>query len=174
MKNNSKFKILNQILFITALGLASVATTFFFSWPLKAQTVAEVESRPAITTENDRLLLNSLIKSSLVALNQANLTNNYSVLRELSSPAFQDNNTNEDLRSIFAGIREANLDFAAIVEYEAVFETEPTLDSQSNLYVKGYFPTSPRIEFEFLYQLIDSKFLIDVFSVSITPNNENP
>ncbi len=174
MKNSFRRNFLSQTLPIVALGAMSLSIFCLSVSPLRAQPIPEQEFRPAITTENDKTFLRSLITSSLIALNQANSTNNYSVLRELSSPTFQANNSNEDLQEIFAEIRNSNLDFSAIVNYEPVFEAEPVLDSQNNLLVKGYFPAALKIEFDFVYQLIDGNFVIDVFSVSIAPNSEAP
>lgn len=138
----------------------------------QAQPMTELRTRPAITTENDRILVYSLVKSTLLSLNQANQTNNYSVLRALGSPEFQMNNTDDGLAEIFRGIKDSNLDFAAIVEFQPVFTVEPSLDSQNSLRVKGYFPTTPNIEFDLLYQLVNGRFLVDVLTVGIAPTNQ--
>lgn len=169
MVKTSNIFSLNKALVVLALGFSSFVMPLAFLKPLYAQSVAESQIRPAITTDNDRILVHSLIKSSILSLNQANQTGNYSVLRELGSPEFQANNTNEDLALIFKEIRETGLDFAAIVEYNPIFDIEPTLDDQNNLRVMGYFSTFPKIEFDLGYQLVNGRFVVDVFTVGIVP-----
>lgn len=77
-------------LIFRVMGLASVG--LFNLMPLApayAQTETQTNLRPAVQTEGDRLLLLSLLESTLIAVNNANLTGNYSVLKELASPTFQ-------------------------------------------------------------------------------------
>ena len=45
----------------------------------------------------------TLIRSSLLALHHANVTGNYTVLRDLSAPSFRSRNTAADLSGSFAG-----------------------------------------------------------------------
>jgi hypothetical protein len=51
-----------------------------------------------------------LIRSTLLALNDANRSGNYSVLRDLAAPDFQAHNTSADLAQIFADLRRRNFD----------------------------------------------------------------
>lgn len=155
---------------VLALGFASiVAPPAFLKQAVHAQPISESQMRPAITTDNDRILVHSLIKSSLLSLNQANQTGNYSVLRALGSPGFQTNNSEDGLAQIFQEIKNVNLDFSAIAEFQPVFDAEPSLDDQNTLRATGYFPTTPRIEFDLAYQLINGQFVIDVLTVGIMP-----
>lgn len=56
-----------------------------------------------------------MIKNILVALNHANLTGNYTVLRDLGSPRFRANNDAARLAAVFAPMREKGLDLAPVV-----------------------------------------------------------
>ncbi|AFY39282.1 hypothetical protein Lepto7376_3041 [[Leptolyngbya] sp. PCC 7376] len=150
-------------------GFLLLSSPFLNSSLVLAQSEEIPALRAAITNEADRIFVNTLVKSTLVALNQANLTENYSVLQALSSNAFKANNSEEELAEIFKAIREYGLDFAAIVEYPAVFTVEPTLDTQNNLRVVGYFETSPLVEFDLVFNLVDGRFLIDGLTVAIRP-----
>lgn len=173
MKNN-QYPIKRKLTTALALGLGLTLHSFIVSKSIvMAQQTQAAEIQPqlrlAITNENDRIFINTLIKSSLISLNQANQTNNYSVVRALGSPGFQNNNSEQDLSSIFTGIREAGLDFSAISEYEPVFTSDPVLDESNNLLVQGRFPTNPNIEFSLLYQLVNGQFRIDTITVGIQP-----
>lgn len=53
-----------------------------------------------------------LLRSTLTALDQANRTGNYSVLRALGTPAFQARNSAADLAVIFSGLRRNKIDLS--------------------------------------------------------------
>jgi hypothetical protein len=53
-----------------------------------------------------------LIRSTLLAVNQANLTGNYSVLRDLGTPDFQQTNSAARLSEIFRDLRTRNIDIS--------------------------------------------------------------
>ncbi len=151
-------------------GLVLFSAPYLAPTAAIAQTEAEETSlRPAITNENDLTFVNTLVKSTLIALNQANLTADYSVLRSLGSVGFQENNTEADLFLAFQPIREFGVDFGGIVEFAPIFSVQPTLDAQNNLRVVGYFETSPIIEFDVRYQLVNGSFVNDGLTVGIRP-----
>ncbi|NJN72017.1 MAG: hypothetical protein HC799_03975 [Limnothrix sp. RL_2_0] len=165
----NKYLVKQRLLAIMSLGLFSVAVPASVVLAQTQSGESQSQLRLAITNENDRIFVNTLIKSSLISLNQANQTNNYSVVRALGSPGFQNNNSEQDLRDIFTGIREAGLDFSAISEYEPLFSSDPVLDESNSLLVQGHFPTNPNIEFNLLYQLVNGQFRVDTFTVGIQP-----
>ena len=51
-----------------------------------------------------------LVRSTLLTLNDANLSGNYSVLRDLAAPDFQARNTAADLAQTFSDLRRRNFD----------------------------------------------------------------
>ena len=51
-----------------------------------------------------------LIRSTLLTLNDANRSGNYTVLRDLAAPDFQARNTAADLAQIFTDLRRRNFD----------------------------------------------------------------
>ena len=75
--------------------------------------------KPANIDRNGVLIL---IRSTLLALDQANKTGNYTVLRDLGAPAFQ-TNTAARLGEIFAKQRSDNLDLSGVAAIESA--TEP-------------------------------------------------
>jgi hypothetical protein len=60
----------------------------------------------------DELTRAKLIWTTMVAIEQANESGNYSVLRDIASPSFQVANDPSRLTQIFAGIRSANIDLS--------------------------------------------------------------
>jgi hypothetical protein len=61
--------------------------------------------QPAKPSVPDDLKLIILIRTSLIALNRANLTGNYSVLRDMAAPGFQQANNAAQLAQIFSDLR---------------------------------------------------------------------
>jgi len=55
-----------------------------------------------------------LIRSTLLTLNDANRTGNYTVLRDLAAPDFQARNTAADLAVTFTDLRRRNFDLFAV------------------------------------------------------------
>jgi hypothetical protein len=66
---------------------------------------AKTTPQPAKPSVPDDLKLIILIRTSLIALNHANLTDNYSVLRDMAAPGFQQANNAAQLAQIFSDLR---------------------------------------------------------------------
>jgi hypothetical protein len=66
---------------------------------------AKTTPQPAKPSVPDDLKLIILIRTSLIALNPANLTGNYSVLRDMAAPGFQQANNAAQLAQIFSDLR---------------------------------------------------------------------
>lgn len=148
--------------------IASGSMAFFcLSSVAIAQPASTVRERPAIANENDQRLINVLVKTALIAVNQGNLTGNYTVLRDLGNPAFQQKNTSADLAILFTEFRNKNTDFSGIVEYTPIFTQVPVINEQNVLRTTGYFPTTPNIQFDIIYQFVGDRYQIDSISVGI-------
>jgi hypothetical protein len=83
-----------------------------------------------------------LIRASLVALSQANLTNNYSVLNQLGSPTFKQANTPARLQQIFEPFRRNNIDMNPVVFVTPQLTAQPSM-KDGRLRLVGNFPTAP-------------------------------
>jgi hypothetical protein len=94
-----------------------------------------------------------LIHTSLIALNQANLTGNYSVLRDLAAPGFQQANSPAKLAEIFSQLRRQGLDLSPTVLFTPKLVRHPAVDERGLLTLSGFFDTQPqRVEFDLLFQ----------------------
>lgn len=118
----------------------------------------------------DPYKLNIMIRSSIIALNQANRTGNYSVLLDLGSPAFRASNNSARLAQIFARLRQRNLDLSPILFFTPKLFQQPQLLPNGILNLKGYFPTSPeRVNFNLYFQRVGRDWLLYGIGVSTTP-----
>lgn len=120
----------------------------------------------AATKLPNPVTMNLLIRSTLIALNNANKSGNYSVLRDLGAPAFQQLNTAASLAEQFQRLRKTNVDFAPIFYFHPNLSSNPAIESNRFLRLKGYMPTKPsRINFDLLFQRTKSDWLLVAIKV---------
>jgi hypothetical protein len=110
-----------------------------------------------------------LIRMMLVALNHANLTGNYSVLRDLGSPGFREANNPARLAEIFANMRLRNLDLGPIVVVEPLLTRKPSIDENGMLRLTGLFPTRPeQVNFDLAFQFVAGQWRLFGIAVNTT------
>ena len=101
----------------------------------------------------------ALIRSTVMAVNQANLTGNYSVLRELGAPGFQHAQTQESLSRSFEGFRKSQIDTGITAAVIPQLTAAPLFDGTAGtMRMTGYYPTRPQVNFDFAYQLIGGRW----------------
>lgn len=94
-----------------------------------------------------------MIRTTIIALNQANATGNYSVLRDLAAPGFQEANNPARLAEIFAQVRGRNLDLSPILFFEPKLVRPPAIQANGHLRLSGYFETLPeRVSFDLAFE----------------------
>lgn len=95
------------------------------------------------------LVLESLVKTSLLTLNDANVTGIYTVLHAKLSKPFRDQFPPERLKETFREFRDKQIDYESIAPLKPVYVPPPAIDGDGRLVVKGYFPTEPlRLQFD--------------------------
>jgi len=116
----------------------------------------------------DPYQLSLMIYGSLTALDQANATGNYTVLRALAAPSFQAINSPEALAGVFGKYRRAHVSLAPVVLFQPTLTQEPQIGADGFLRLKGYFPTRPlRIGFELAFQNLAGAWRL--IALSVTP-----
>ena len=128
--------------------------------------------RPAAPAAQQKLMPVSieqaiyLIRSTLLTLNDANRSGNYTVLRDLAAPGFQTSNTAADLGLIFSDLRRRNFDLHAAALLAPQLTAVPALDQKGMLRLTGYFPTQPlQINFDLLFQAVNNQWRL--FGISV-------
>jgi hypothetical protein len=117
----------------------------------------------------DRTTGLKLLWSMMAAVDHANRTGNYSVLRDLGSAAFQARNNPANLAAIFAGLRERNVDLADTLVVTPVWEIAPTLVQPRVLRMRGSFPLRPdAIAFDLLFTW-DGGWRLEAIAVQAQP-----
>lgn len=96
-----------------------------------------------------------LIRTTMIALHQANLTGNYTVLRDLGAEILRASNSAADLAARFAPFRESRFNLAPSVLFDADLDEKPSLSTNGELRLIGHFPTKPQeviFDFTYLYE----------------------
>jgi hypothetical protein len=100
-----------------------------------------------------------LIRSTLLTLNDANRSGNYSVLRDLAAPDFQARNSAADLADSFADLRRRKFDLFAAALIAPQLTAAPALDGKGMLRLTGHFPTRPQqIDFDLLFKNVGGQW----------------
>ena len=114
------------------------------------------------------LELAKLIWSTMAAIDHANTAGNYSVLRDLSSPAFQVANNSAQLSQTFASLRDSNIDLSNTLLLAPSYTITPTIVRSDILHVKGVFGLRPTaVGFDLYYQWVQGRWRL--YGVSIAP-----
>jgi hypothetical protein len=162
--NDLKLSGLLMIVFLSAGGIAQAET----------QPQAAVASQPSLQRKPDNVTLAILIKSAIIAVQQANFTGNYSVLRDLGTPEFHDHFDQARLTSIFASFRARAINLGPSVMLSPILTRPAELTANGQLRVVGIFPTQPlQIQFALLFKQVEGVWLIDGVAVdAIAPNEQ--
>lgn len=132
----------------------------------KAGRTTKPESAP--TPANiDRNGVLILVRSTLLALDHANRTGNYTVLRDLGARGFQAN-TASRLAEIFAGQRADGLDLGGVAVLEPQLTLLPQIEPNGMLHMAGFFPSVPsQVSFEMLFQAEGGEWKLFGISASV-------
>jgi hypothetical protein len=137
----------------------------------QAPSVPPVAAVPAAPTGQpgvpDSTMLHKLVWAAMAAVDQANQTGNYSVLRDLGAPGFQAGTSAATLAQTFTSIRNQNIDLSYALVVTPVFQFPPAIQN-GLLRIRGVFPLRPTpIGFDLLYQNVGGQWRI--FGIAVIP-----
>lgn len=133
-------------------------------WAVQAQP-AQPAAKPANIDRNGVLML---VRSTLLALDHANKTGNYTVLRDLGAPGFQAANTAARLAEIFASQRNDKLDLAGVAVIDPQLSLLPQIEPTGMMRMAGFFPSVPsQVNFELLYEPVNGQWRLFGLSVNV-------
>jgi hypothetical protein len=122
--------------------------------------LAQAQSRPAQTPQAQQQSLQVpsaealliLIRTTLLAFDQANKTNIYHVLHGLGSDRFRAANSPERLAQVFAPFRANNIDLTPVAIMAPQLSRAPAIE-QGRLHLVGFIPTQPlRVNFDMWFE----------------------
>lgn len=140
--------------------------------PAAVSAPAMASGQPGVP---DSTMLYKLIWSAMAAVDQANQTGNYSVLRDLGAPGFQTGNSDATLAQIFTSIRNQNIDLGYTLVVTPVFQFPPAI-LNGLLRIRGVFPLRPTpIGFDLLYQNVGGQWRIyGIAVIPLIPQTKQP
>jgi hypothetical protein len=156
-------------LILRSLMLAALAATIASG--VRAQQ-SKTEPKPTAShaptpAQIDRNGVLILIRSTLLALDHANKTGNYTVLRDLGAPAFQTNSAAR-LAEIFASQRKDNIDLSGVAVLEPQLSLLPQIEGNGLMHMAGFFPSVPtQVNFEMAFAPVDRQWRLFGVSVSL-------
>jgi hypothetical protein len=132
--------------------------------PLSHVTQSQAAPKPANIDRNGVLML---VRSALLALDQANKTGNYTVLRDLGAPGFQVN-TAARLAEIFASQRRDNIDLSGIAAIDPQLSLLPEIEADGMMRMGGFFPSVPtQVNFELVFAPVNNQWRLFGLSVNL-------
>jgi hypothetical protein len=120
--------------------------------------------KPAQIDRNGVLIL---VRSTLLALDQANKTGNYTVLRDIGAPGFQ-SNTAARLGEIFAKLRSDNLDLSGVAVIDPQLNLLPQIEANGLMRMAGLFPSVPtQVNFDLSFAPVNGQWRLFGISVGV-------
>ena len=136
----------------------------------KATPAASKDTAATAPTIPDQYKLNMLIRTTIIAVSQANETGNYAVLRDLGSPNFQNANSVAKLTEIFSSQRNANLDLSPVLFFTPKLIRAPAIDENGMLRLTGFFATQPQqVNFDLAFEFVQGEWRHFGVSVGTRP-----
>lgn len=136
--------------------LAPAILCLHLAEPAHAQGTSTLVSPMPVPNE---LELSKLIWSTMAAVDHANLAGNYSVLRDLAAPSFQNANDAARLTQIFQGVRQSRVDLSNALLLAPTYSTPPIMIRPDVLRVQGLFGLRPTaVLFDLQYQWVNGRW----------------
>lgn len=138
----------------------------------QAGAPANPGSAPAapVLTIPDAFKLNMMIRTAVIALNQANLTGNYTVLRDLGAASFRGSNDASRLAEIFGTLRKRKIDLSPVLFFMPKLVQQPQVNERGVIRLVGYFETAPeRINFDVYYVFEADQWRLFGIGVLLSP-----
>ena len=104
-------------------------------------------------TDPERSLYARLVWTTMISLDNANRTGDYSILHALGAAGFKSNNSVGGLYDTFRAFRESQTDIGRTILIEPTYYLPPETNREGMLRLRGGFETRPMaIRFDILFQ----------------------
>ncbi len=145
-----------------------------FVLALGGEVAAQTTATPPQVVMPDAQKIVLLLRSTVLTLNDAIQTGNFTVLRDVGAPGFREANSPARLSQAFSNLASQGVDLSAVTVVAPQLTEAPALDQQKGmLHLKGYFPGQPvQINFEVLYQAVAGRWRL--FGLSVQPAGAAP
>jgi hypothetical protein len=143
------------------------AETLTAAQPPNEAIIKVAAALPEVVTPSAEQTL-ILIRATLLSLNDALGTGNYTVLRDLAAPSFREANTAGRLHQIFSDLAGQGIDLSAVAILAPQLPQAPFIDQDKRLRISGIFPGQPvQINFDLRFEAVAGRWRL--FSLSVNP-----
>jgi hypothetical protein len=119
--------------------------------------------------------ISALIRSTVIAIDQANMTGNYTVLRDMGAIGFHFDKTAADLADVFRPLRERKIDLGDTVLQDPLMSEQPSLSTDGVLRLKGWFPKEQEnVTFDLAFRYEYGRWRILSIAMDIKPIQTKP
>lgn len=126
-----------------------------------------VAAKPGIDVPNAASIV-LLVRTTLLTLNNGLQSGNFTVLREVSSPAFRKGNSEAQLAHAFKPYRDNKVNLISAAVNVPKFFQKPVIDDRKLLHLKGYFPGQrTQIHFDLAFQIVQGRWRLLRLSVNL-------
>lgn len=102
-----------------------------------------------------------LVRTTLLTLNDALKTGNFSIFRDYIAPSVREQNGALQLFKTYAHLIDRRLDLSAVAILEPKYDPAPQIDASGRLIVSGSYPEpSLTIRFSIAYELVARRWKI--------------
>lgn len=151
------------MLILGSLLLSSGGAVTSVSQTMSPTTVSSQYIRQSVPDENT---LARLVWATMIALDNANRTDNYTILYQLGSPQFQSRNSPEQLSLIFQNLRTNRVDIGRTILSTPTYYIPPQILEDGTLRLRGGFDFRPKsVRFDLIYANINGGWQINAISV---------
>ena len=148
------------------LGVLAAIAVLAPSLPTQAHAAA-----PTVAGAIDGRTSMVMIRSALIALDQANKTGNYTVLRDLGGASFR-RNTDARLAEVFASLRAQSVDLSQVLAVDPVLTLPPRIEATGLLRVRGLVAGPAPLAFEIAWQNDDGAWKL--YGIVVTASEPAP
>jgi hypothetical protein len=162
-----RFRLL-RVLLCAVLASLSVASFAQNKLPPAKPAAPAPQVKQELKVETVQLV--TLIKSTIMALQHANQTGNYSVLRDLGTPVFRERFDQARLVAIFSNLRSRGVNLSPVLFLAPNLMKQPEMTEANELHLVGNFPTQPlQIQYEMLFMQLDGIWRLNGLAVDAVP-----
>jgi hypothetical protein len=109
-----------------------------------------------------------MIRTTLVNLDAAMATGNYTVFRDLAAPSFREANNAGRLYQIFSDVSARRISLSAVAILAPKLPEPPAIDANKRLRISGHFPGEPvQINFDLQFEAVASQWRL--FGIAVHP-----
>ena len=109
-----------------------------------------------------------MIRSTLLSLNDALATGNFTVFRDLAAPSLRDGNSAARFAQIFSNLADQHINLARVVILAPKLPGPPAIDANRRLHISGFFPDDPvQINFELQFEEVSDRWRL--FGIAVNP-----